>query len=146
MWRQSEVKLQGSVRPLQYLSFTRSRLTVQVITLSTTQRKIINLSTSHGKFLREPRQEKHTDLDHVLVDAQTISFHHPHPNNVFLTLLASDHSSDGLHHLTALMACGIVAGNRFNGYFSTLNGQAIEDSPDSVLQGQDYCFYVLQSE
>ena len=101
-------------------------------------------------FLRARRQERHTDLDHISVHAQTISFHHPgyaHPNDIFLTLLAPDHPSGGLHHLTALTACGIVAGNRFDGYFSTApNGQAIEDSPDSVLKGHDYWFHVPQSE
>ena len=101
-------------------------------------------------FLREPRQEQHIDLDHVSVHTRTISFHHPgyaHPNDVFLILLASDHSSGGLHHLTALTACGIVAGSRFDGYFSTApNGQAIEDSPDSVLKGHEYWFHVPQSK
>ncbi|MCJ1344405.1 hypothetical protein MMC31_002608 [Peltigera leucophlebia] len=90
-----------------------------------------------------------TDLDQISVHARGISFHHPgyaHPNDIFPTLLAPDHSSGGLHHLTALTACGIVAGNRFDGYFSTVpNGKAIEDSPDSVLKGHDYWFHVPQS-
>ena len=101
-------------------------------------------------FLREHRQEQHTDLDHISVQTRLISFHHPgyaHPNDIIFELLALDHPSGGLHHLTALTACGIVAGNRFDGYFSTArNGQAIEDSPDSVLTGKDYWFHVPQSE
>ncbi|MCJ1348393.1 hypothetical protein MMC31_006625 [Peltigera leucophlebia] len=100
-------------------------------------------------FLREPCQERHVDLDHISLHLQLISFHHPgyaHPNDIILQLLASDDPSGGLHHLTALTACGIVAGNRFDGYFSTTrNGQAIEDSPDSVLIGKDYWFHVPQS-
>lgn len=101
-------------------------------------------------FLREPHQEQHTGLDQISVHARRISFYHPgytHPNDRFLTLLAPDHSSGGLHHLTALTACGIVAGNRLDGYFSTSpNGQAIEDSPDSVLKGHGYWFQVPQSQ
>ena len=101
-------------------------------------------------FLRGPCPELHTDLDHISVEARAIQFHHPgyaYPNDILLTLLAPDHPSGGLHHLTALTACGIVAGNRFDGYFSTApNGQAIEDSPDSVLTGGDYWFHVPQSE
>lgn len=93
-------------------------------------------------FLRERRQEQHTDLDHISVRARTISFHHPgyiHPNDIFLTLLAPDDPYGGLYHLTALTACGIVSGNRFDGYFSTArNGQPVQDSPDSVLTGHDY--------
>lgn len=58
-----------------------------------------------------------------------------------------DQSSGGLHYLTALTACGTVAGNRFDGYFSTSpNGQAIEDSPESVLKGHDSWFQVAQSQ
>ncbi|MCJ1349955.1 hypothetical protein MMC31_008198 [Peltigera leucophlebia] len=101
-------------------------------------------------FLRERYQERHTNLDHISVYARAIRFHHPgyaHPNDKLLTLLAPDHPSDGLHHLTALTACGIVAGNRFDGYFSTApNGQAIEDSPESVLKGRDYWFHVPQRQ
>ena len=101
-------------------------------------------------FLRKRRQERHTDLDHISVGAQVIRFHHPgyaYPNDILLTLLAPDHPSGRLHHLTALTACGIVAGNRFDGYFPTaLNGQAIENLPDSVLKGGDYWFHVPQSE
>lgn len=87
-------------------------------------------------FLRGRRQERHTDLDHISVKARAIRFHHPDPNDILLTLLAPDHPSGGLHHLTALTACVIVAGNRFDGYFSTA----------SVLTGGDYCFHVPQSE
>lgn len=43
------------------------------------------------------------------------------------------------YHLTALTACGIVAGTRFDGYLSTApNGQVTKDSLDSVLTGKDY--------
>lgn len=97
-------------------------------------------------FLREPRQERHADIDHISVQTRMISFHHPgyeHPNDIIFQLLAPDHPSGGFHHLSALTACGIVAGNRFDGYFSTTrNGQAIEESPDSVLIGNDYWFHV----
>lgn len=49
--------------------------------------------------------------------------------------------------LTAVAACGIVAGNRFDGYlFTAPIGQAIEDSPDSVLKGDDYWFQVPQGD
>ncbi|KAN0070152.1 hypothetical protein V8E54_011733, partial [Elaphomyces granulatus] len=44
-----------------------------------------------------------------------IVFHHPGypaPNNILLALPAPDHPSGGLHHDTALTACGILSGNR----------------------------------
>lgn len=55
-----------------------------------------------------------------------------HPNDILLTFLASDHSSDGLHHLTTYGLLNFnLAGNRFDGYFATaLKGQAMDDSSE----------------
>lgn len=86
-------------------------------------------------FLRKRRPERNTDLNHILVRAQTISFYYPgyaHFSHLFLTFLAPDDPCGELHHLIALMACGIV-------YFSIdPNGLAVEDLPNSVLKGNDY--------
>lgn len=74
-------------------------------------------SSHHSKCcIKEDHQSDRVGLDQISVHAQKISFHHPgytHPNDTFLTLLALDHSSGGLHHLTALTACGIVARRLF---------------------------------
>ena len=62
-----------------------------------------------------------------------IEFKHPaypESENVFLSLVGFDEfkreadatTEVGLHHGTALIACGIVAGNAFDGYFSKEKG------------------------
>jgi hypothetical protein len=64
--------------------------------------------------------------------------------NVLLSLLAFDHPDGGLHHETARIACGIIADNVWNGYFSEeAGGQPIDLRPDEILRvGKDYFFHV----
>jgi hypothetical protein len=69
----------------------------------------------------------------------------PHRDtNILLTLLAPDHPDGGLHHETARVACGIIAGNAWDGYFSEMaGGQPIDLGPDEILRvGKDYFFHV----
>ena len=76
-----------------------------------------------------------------------IRFCHPaYPSmcNVLLDLKAYDHPDGGLHHETARIACGIIAGNAWNGYFSeTAGGQRLDLGPDGILMvGKDYFFHI----
>jgi hypothetical protein len=61
-----------------------------------------------------------------------------------LALQAHDHPTGGLHHETARIACGIVAGNAWNGYLSeTVGGQPLDLGPDDILRmGKNYFFHV----
>jgi hypothetical protein len=76
-----------------------------------------------------------------------IRFRHPaYPStcNVLLILQAYDHPDGGLHHETARIACGIIAGNAWNGYFSeTAGGQRLDLGPDGILRvGKNYFFHI----
>jgi hypothetical protein len=82
-----------------------------------------------------------------------ISFRHPaYPSaggcNVLLILQAYDHPSGGLHHETGRIACGIVANNAWDGYFSeTAGGPPLNLGPDAILPaGKTYFFHVPHPE
>ena len=66
--------------------------------------------------------------------------------NVLLVLLAPDHPSGGIHHETARIACAVIAGNRWDGYFTeTIDGPRIIAEPDCVLLKPDYFFNVPEA-
>ncbi|KAJ9634922.1 hypothetical protein H2199_008786 [Coniosporium tulheliwenetii] len=68
-------------------------------------------------------------------------------NNVLMVLQASDHCDGGIHHATALVACGIAAGNRWDGFFTKLKtGPRIDLPSDGILPNGDYYFHVPVSE
>src|SRR5271156_1460993 len=74
-----------------------------------------------------------------------ISFRHPgydDSGNVLLSMTALD--PGGIHHATAKVACGIIADNRWDGYFTTdqAGRTRVEDSPEKILLGQDYYFHL----
>ncbi|KAI9760989.1 MAG: hypothetical protein M1840_002160 [Geoglossum simile] len=78
-----------------------------------------------------------------------IRFRHPaYPSerdgNLLFILQAYDHPNGGLHHETARVACGIVTGNVWDGYFSlTPGGPPIDIGRDELLLvGTDYFFHV----
>lgn len=75
-----------------------------------------------------------------------ITFRHPaYPTfkNVLLRLPALDHPSGGIHHETARIACAIIAGNRWDGYFTeAIDGPRVETHSHGVLQKSDYFFHV----
>ncbi len=63
--------------------------------------------------------------------------------NVLMTLYAFDRLGGGLHYGTALIACGLVAGNVWNGYFTVeRHGPRITSRDDEVLVGKSYYFHV----
>ncbi|KAL9595271.1 MAG: hypothetical protein Q9219_006547 [cf. Caloplaca sp. 3 TL-2023] len=62
--------------------------------------------------------------------------------NLLFRFPAYDKSGGGLHHNVARTACGIVAGNKWDGYLSsTANGPPVEQELDQVLTGQCYYFH-----
>lgn len=76
-----------------------------------------------------------------------------HPNyrddfdrNVLMTLYAFGHIGGGLHYSTALIACGLVAGNVWNGYFTLdRDGPRIALGEDELLLGKSYYFHLPSS-
>ena len=81
----------------------------------------------------------------------TIAIKHPYYlddffQNVLMRLHAFDRLGGGLHYGTALIACGLVAGNIWNGYFTVdRDGPQITLIDDEVLLGKSYYFHVPSS-
>lgn len=75
-----------------------------------------------------------------------VMFHHPgYPlgQDILLTLYGFDHDHGGLHVGTALIACGIVSGNRWDGYLTeTRRGPPLQMDPEEILKKNDYYFHV----
>ncbi|KAL8951631.1 MAG: hypothetical protein Q9222_002411 [Ikaeria aurantiellina] len=62
--------------------------------------------------------------------------------NLLFRFPAYDHAGGGLHHNVARTACGIVAGNKWDGYLSsTASGPPVEQHLDQVLTGPCYYFH-----
>ena len=56
------------------------------------------------------------------------------------------HPGGGLHYGTALVACGLVTGNSWNGYFTLdRNCPRLALSDDEVLLGKTYYFHIPSS-
>ena len=78
----------------------------------------------------------------------TINFRHPsyHRQNIFLTLPAFDDPDGGLHYGTAFLSCAIIAGNAWDGYFTTsVAGPVVEMGDNQLLREKDYYFHVPSS-
>ncbi len=75
-----------------------------------------------------------------------IEFKHPAYTdgcNTFLLLAAFDHRDGGLHYNTALNACGVVAGNRWDGYFTaTRGGLTLSLLDDELIPCGQLYFYL----
>ncbi len=100
---------------------------------------------------RQPATTSSSSLD--LNERKTIAFKHPgYPDdfgqNVLLRLRAYDDTRGGLDLRTALIVCGILAGNRWDGYLTTarddnesgLNTAHVGD--DDLLLHDEYYFYI----
>jgi hypothetical protein len=74
----------------------------------------------------------------------TVTFRHPgYPDehNIIMILPALDHAQGGIHHETALIACAVVAGNRWDGFLSEQRtGSGVLTPRDGVLRGKEYYF------
>ena len=88
-----------------------------------------------------------TSSDIPLHNVRMIRFRHPgYPTpNILFRLAGFDSPQGGLHHETARTICGIVAGNRWDGYLSeTPAGNAINVPSDGLLEKDDYLFVLHQ--
>src|SRR5438045_646943 len=78
--------------------------------------------------------------------ALRIDFCHPgynFPHDTLLTLHAFDHPDGGIHYNTAFVACAIVAGNAWHGYFTeTRDGPTVNIGRDGILREKKYYFHV----
>lgn len=81
----------------------------------------------------------------------TIKIKHPNypdhsKQNVLMVLYAFDRQGGGLHYGTALVACGLVAGNVWDGYFTLdRDSPRIELRDDDFLLEKSYYFHVPSS-
>jgi HNH endonuclease len=75
-----------------------------------------------------------------------ITFHHPgYQSTRLIDLPAFDESDShtGLHHGTALLICGIIADNTWNGWLSrTKDGEPLGSGPEDLLVETEYFFFV----
>lgn len=68
---------------------------------------------------------------------------YPKATNTLITFIAYDSQDGGIHHETARIACGILCGNRWDGYLTeTSNGPPLAISPAGILPAGVYYFQV----
>lgn len=82
--------------------------------------------------------------------SRRIRFYHPHypyPSNLLLDLHAPDGPNGGLDYTFAHTACGLIAGNRWDGYFSHDVGaqQRLQLEQGDILPLGDYFFQLDDS-
>lgn len=105
------------------------------------------MATSSSTVREAHSKPSHNDSGKTLpLDGHRISFRHPgydDPDNVLLTIPALD-LGGGIHHATAKIACGIIAANRWDGYFTTdkAGQKKVESSPETILMSEDYYFHL----
>lgn len=67
--------------------------------------------------------------------------HYPDSSNILLNLFAPDRSDGGLQFDYVLVICGIIAGNRWDGWLTDLkNGPRLQKHPHEVLPKGEYFF------
>ncbi|KAI4173591.1 MAG: hypothetical protein LQ348_006533 [Seirophora lacunosa] len=90
--------------------------------------------------------QSHIGLSQFPASPRRINFLHPayeRSQNVLFHMLAFDSPDGGLHHATARIACAIVAGNRWDGFFArNPTGPAIDASDDDLLKDSEYYFII----
>lgn len=78
-----------------------------------------------------------------------MTFRHPgyrDEHNIIMVLPALDDAQGGIHHETALTACAIVAGNRWDGFLREQGtGSRVTTPRDGILKGKDYFFCSVPS-
>jgi hypothetical protein len=66
---------------------------------------------------------------------------YPDEHNIIMVLPALDDAQGGIHHETALIACAVVAGNRWDGFLSEQRtGSGVLTPRDGVLRSKEYYF------
>ena len=93
----------------------------------------------------------HTEeCDTVCLSSKAVYLKHPayeENENLLLLLNAPDGPTGGIHHDTARTACGIIAGNRWDGYFAEKpGGEPILASAEALLPPGAYYFHVPNPE
>jgi HNH endonuclease len=78
-----------------------------------------------------------------------VSFYHPayQDDAPFLTLPALDGPAGGIHYDTARIACGVIANNRWDGYFSrerVKTSAVVGILPDGIIPPGDYYFHLAE--
>ncbi|KAH0556027.1 hypothetical protein GP486_006032 [Trichoglossum hirsutum] len=102
--------------------------------------------------LKKPRTKtvEPVESSHYSDPALRIEFCHPAydpPHDILLTLFGFDYLGGGIHHNTALVACAIVAGNQWCGYFTeTRDGPSVTAACDEILRGKKYYFHVIDPQ
>src|SRR4051812_11011081 len=73
-----------------------------------------------------------------------VTFHHPaYESTRLIELSAFDGLSGGIHYGTALLLCGIIADNIWDGWLTeTRDGNKVDVDKDVVLTGRDYFFHL----
>ncbi len=78
-----------------------------------------------------------------------IRFRHPHypeSSNVLITLFAPDRPAGGIEYGVAHAACGVISGNRWDGWFTTtVEGTALTLTYGDILCERDYYFHLPES-
>ncbi len=78
-----------------------------------------------------------------------ICFRHPHyraPTNVLLDLLAPDGPEGGLEYGFAHAACAVIAGNRWDGFFThEVNGTPLRFAHGDIMPKREYYFHTEDS-
>lgn len=79
-----------------------------------------------------------------------VTIHHPgydSEDDELLTLLAFDRPNGGLHYETAIVICGIIAGNRWDGYLTRdVDGEERDGlGPSDIIPVGDYYYHVKDS-
>ena len=90
--------------------------------------------------------DPHDQQDVCLDQRKRVQVRHPgYPDatNIILTLPAQDYATGGLHYETVLTACGILTGNRWDGYLSKdREGPAVPEVRSQLIAPGDYYFYL----
>ena len=108
---------------------------------------VTKMATSSSTAREAYSKPSHKDAGKTLpLDGGRIPFRHPgydYPDNVLLAMPALD-LGGGIHHETAKIACGIIAANRWDGYFTKdkEGQQMVESSPEEILLEEDYYFHL----
>ena len=78
-----------------------------------------------------------------------VCFRHPHyraPTNVLLDLLAPDGPDGGLEYGFALTACAVIAGNRWDGFFTNeVDGTPLQFAHGDIMPKGEYYFRIKGS-
>lgn len=72
--------------------------------------------------------------------------HYPDSSNILLNLFAPDHPDGGLQYNYVLVICGIIAGNRWDGWFTkSKDGPPLKKQSDEILPKGEYFFHLEPS-